>query len=219
MKTKINNPLDFRCLDKYDIIIWDFDGVIIDSSKIRIRAFKEALQNYPKQSVEELIKYHRKNDGLSRYVKIDHFFSNILEEKLSNKLRDDLLNKYGIICSRQLNDKNLLIDDSLKFIINYYNNKKFHIASGSDNEELNKLCISLGISKFFKTINGSPETKNKIVKHILENYKYNRKACCLIGDSINDYDAAMINEISFFGYNNIELNKLKNSKYILNFNL
>jgi beta-phosphoglucomutase-like phosphatase (HAD superfamily) len=124
MKTKINSPLDFRCLDKYDIIIWDFDGVIIDSSKIRIRAFKEALQNYPKQSVEELIKYHRKNDGLSRYVKIDHFFSNILEEKLDNKLRDDLLNKYGIICSRQLNDKNLLIDDSLKFIINYYNKKK-----------------------------------------------------------------------------------------------
>ena len=214
-----NNIKYLNNLDRYDVIIWDFDGVIIDSSKIRINAFRECLKEYPPEKVEELIIYHKKNDGLSRYVKIDYFFSNILEEKFDNKLRDDLLKKYGMICSSQLNDKSLIIDDSLKFIINYQNNKIFHIASGSDNDELNKLCVSLGISKLFKTINGSPETKINIVKDIIEDYKYNRRACCLIGDSINDYDAAMINGISFFGYNNIELLKLKNSKYISNFNL
>jgi len=31
----------------YKNIIWDFDGVIIDSSEIRIYAFQKMLKNYP----------------------------------------------------------------------------------------------------------------------------------------------------------------------------
>ena len=55
------------------------------------------------------------------------------------------------------------------------------------------------------------ETANnsrQIVKKILEKYKYDPKECILIGDSINDYEAANINGIKFYGYNNEELRSL-----------
>ena len=30
----------------------------------------------------------------------------------------------------------------------------------------------------------------------------NSKECLLVGDSINDYDAAVVNSVNYFGYNN-----------------
>ncbi|WP_252971035.1 HAD family hydrolase [Aliarcobacter cryaerophilus] len=82
------------------------------------------------------------------------------------------------------------------------------MVSGSDEKELNYLCKELGLIQYFKTIEGSPTCKNDLVKKILEKYKYDPKECILIGDSINDYEAANINGIKFYGYNNEELRSL-----------
>ena len=197
-------------------IIWDFDGVIIDSSEIRVNAFRQMLKDYPPHMVDKLIDFHKRNDGLSRYVKIDYFFSQIINQSLDNQKRTNLLKEYGAICSKKLDDKQLLIMDSIKFISNNYNHKNFDIASGSDNNELNRLCMSLGITSFFNSINGSPEVKKDIVRRIIIENQYINKETCLIGDSINDYDAAIFNQIQFFGFNNNKLKKEKKGIYLDN---
>jgi len=198
----------------YKNIIWDFDGVIIDSSEIRIYAFQKMLKNYPMEMVDELIDFHKKNDGLSRYVKIDHFFSNILHQKINNKKRDSLLKEFGKICLKKLNNKGLLINETLKFIANNHSEKNFHIASGSDNFELNTLCLYLDLVAFFNSINGSPEAKKDIVARIIFENSYSTKETCLIGDSVNDYDAAIFNKIQFFAFNNIKLKKENKGIYL-----
>ena len=35
--------------------------------------------------------------------------------------------------------------------------------------------------------------------------KYNNKHTCLIGDSMNDFEAADVNDIAFYGFNNLSL--------------
>ena len=201
-------------ISSYKNIIWDFDGVLIDSSEIRIFAFREILKDYSLDKVNKLINFHKKNDGLSRYVKIDYFFSDIINQSLDNKKRDSLLKEFGKICAKRLDNNKLLIKETLKFITTNYSQKNFHIASGSDNEELNRLCISLGIKNFFNSVNGSPEPKKEIVKRIISKNDYNNNETCLIGDSMNDFEAALDNGIQFFGYNNLELKSIKESKYI-----
>ncbi len=198
----------------YKNIIWDFDGVIIDSSEIRIFAFREMLKDYPLDKVNKLIDFHKTNDGLSRYVKIDYFFSDIINQNIDNKKRSSLLREFGNICSEKLNNRKLLIKETLKFININYSQKKFHIASGSDNEELNRLCQSLGLNNFFNSINGSPEAKKNIVGRIILENNYVPEETCLIGDSVNDYDAAVFNKIQFFAYNNIKLKKEKKGIYL-----
>ena len=198
----------------YKNIIWDFDGVIIDSSEIRIFAFREMLKDYPLDKVNKLIDFHKTNDGLSRYVKIDYFFSDIINQNIDNKKRSSLLREFGNICSEKLNHRKLLIKETLKFININYSQKKFHIASGSDNEELNRLCQSLGLNNFFNSINGSPEAKKNIVGRIILENNYVPEETCLIGDSVNDYDAAVFNKIQFFAYNNIKLKKEKKGIYL-----
>ncbi len=115
----------------------------------------------------------------------------------------------------ELTNKKYLIAETVEFIKQNYKKYNFHIVSGSDEKELNYLCKKLDLSKFFKTIEGSPTPKNELVKNILEKYNYNSNECILIGDSVNDYEAAYLNKIKFYGYNN---EKLKNkANYIEDF--
>ena len=198
----------------YKNIIWDFDGVIIDSSEIRIFAFREMLKDYPQDKVNKLIDFHKTNDGLSRYVKIDYFFSDIIYQSIDDKKRDSLLKEFGEICSQKLVNKKLLINDTLNFIVNNHSKINFHIASGSDNDELNNLCRSLELTSFFITINGSPEVQKNIVGRIILENNYILEETCLIGDSINDYDAAVFNKIQFFAFNNMKLKTEKKGIYL-----
>ena len=48
-------------------VLWDFDGVILDSMKVRDWGFREIFKNYDNKKVEQLIDYHNLNGGLSRY--------------------------------------------------------------------------------------------------------------------------------------------------------
>jgi phosphoglycolate phosphatase-like HAD superfamily hydrolase len=83
-----------------------------------------------------------------------------------------------------------------------------HIVSGSDQKELRELCVKLGINGYFKSIHGSPTPKETLVRNIIAKYNYDAAICVLIGDSINDYEAAMDNNLRFICYNNSEINHL-----------
>lgn len=188
-------------------ILWDFDGVILDSMPIRDFGFKQIFKKFKREDVDELLTFHKKNGGLSRYVKIRHFFENILGEVISDE--DVLLyaNSFSAIMRKRLVDKSYLIEETVAFIRNNTENFNFHIVSGSDQKELRHLCKELGIADLFLSISGSPTPKNDLVKDLLLEYKYERKKCCLIGDSINDFEAAKINNIDFVAYNNESLEK------------
>ena len=198
-------------------ILWDFDGVIIDSLAIRDYGFREIFKEFDKQSVDKLIQYHNYNGGLSRFHKIEYFFNEILKQNIT---QDEILqyaNKFTTIMRQSLSDKKYLINDTVNFIKNNYKNYNFHIVSGSEHNELNFLCQKLDLSQYFISINGSPTPKNQLIKNLLESYNYNINQTILIGDSINDYEAASVNKIDFYGFNNENLRD-KSKIYIEDWN-
>lgn len=205
-------------LTKYSIILWDFDGVILDSMAIRGLGFEKTLSEFPEHEVRQLLDFHQRNGGLSRYVKFRHFFETIRNEKITDKQVLEYAQRFSVIMLELLIDKKLLIEDSLRFIKEEHDNYKFHIVSGSDGIELNKICEGLGLSSYFLSIEGSPTPKTKLVSDILKSHNYEKNTVCLIGDSINDKEAAENNEIDFFGYNSIELRNL-GLNYIENFKI
>lgn len=190
-------------------IIFDFDGVIIDSMEVRDYGFRKIFENYPKAKVEELIKYHRVNGGLSRFNKIKYFHENILNSSIDEIEVVNYANKFSLIMREELIKEKYLIKEWIKFIEENKDKFHMHIASGSEEKELIYLCESLGISKYFKSIHGSPTYKNDLVKQIILNNNYNKENVVIIGDSINDYEAAKVNGIKFIGYNNEELKSLE----------
>lgn len=200
-------------LKLYKTILWDFDGVIMDSMAVRDKGFETVLQSYPVDQVVLLMEYHRKNGGLSRYNKFRYFFEEIRKESITDSEIAILAEEFSVVMLENLLDPNLLITDSLSFIKENYLKYEMHIVSGSDGNELRHICKHLGLSKFFISIHGSPTPKKLLVRQLLGSKVYSLKETCLIGDSTNDLEAAEANDISFFGYNNLSLLSLSN-KYI-----
>lgn len=184
------------------VIFWDFDGVIMNSNGIRDRGFTEVLKAYPAAEVDRLLAFHRQNGGLSRYVKFRYFFEQIRGESITEEQLKQLASEFSVIMRRLLTDPDLLINETVDFIREKYRDFEMHIVSGSDQEELRFLCREHGIDTYFKSIHGSPVPKTEWVKRILQREGYKLSDCMLIGDSINDYDAAADNGIDFMAYNN-----------------
>ena len=197
-------------------ILWDFDGVILDSMPIRDHGFREIFKPYPSHLVDELIVYHRNNGGLSRFNKIHYFYENILKIKISESKIQEYADKFSNIMKEQLTNPQYLIEESIKFIKLNYKYYNFHIVSGSEHSELNFLCHKLSIVNYFRSIDGSPTYKNILIKNLMKEEGYKNKETILIGDSANDYEAAKNNEIKFYGYNNPSLKKISDI-YILDF--
>lgn len=186
-------------------ILFDFDGVIIDSMPVRNKGFEILFSEYPAAEVAGLMDYHRRNGGLSRYVKIRYFFEQIRGEKITEEQVMALAEKFSAIMRRELVNPALLDANTLAFIRSVYKDHPLHIVSGSDGNELRFLCEELKISQYFLSMEGSPTPKIKLVADLLTKYGYVAGETVLIGDSVNDYEAAKQNGITFWGYNNPEL--------------
>lgn len=201
----------------YSVILWDFDGVILDSNTVREFGFREVLRSYPGEQVESLIDYHNQNGGLSRYVKFRYFFETIRQEPITTEQVNELAGAFSEIMLRELPQKKNIIVETLQFIQkSHARGMEQHIVSGSDQNELRTLCKHLELDAYFTSIQGSPTPKTDLVNGILTDHALSSDRFCLIGDSINDYEAARDNDIDFFGYNNEDLKSVSDN-YIKKF--
>jgi phosphoglycolate phosphatase-like HAD superfamily hydrolase len=195
-------------------ILWDFDGVILDSMKVKGDAFTELFSEYDKSLVSQFEVYHYTNGGMSRYEKVRYFYTELLHQSITENEVASLCNKFSEILQKKLFDKKLLIKDSVDFIKENYQKFNFHIVSASEDRELKELCSYLEITHYFHSIHGSPTKKSILIKNIINQYQYKLLETILIGDSINDLKAATENSIAFYGYNN---DILKGEYYIESF--
>jgi HAD superfamily hydrolase (TIGR01549 family) len=193
---------NLKKLNKIQTLFWDFDGVIMDSNAVRDLGFEEVLKEYPQPEVDALMDFHRRNGGLSRYVKFRHFFENIRGESITEEEVKIWASRFSQIMMQTLIKPDLLIDETLDFIKANTQKYTMHIVSGSDQTELRLICKSLDIAKYFNSIHGSPTPKNDLVAELLQTHSYDKSTCLLIGDSKNDFEASKINGIQFMGYGN-----------------
>jgi len=188
-------------------ILWDFDGVILDSMKIKGDGFVELFKEYNEEHLNKLEQYHYDNGGISRFEKIKYFYDEILKKDITEIEVIKLADKFSAIINKNLFNSSNLIDDSVNYIKENYKKYNFHIVSGAEHNELNELCKYFKLDKYFVSIYGSPTKKDVLVKEVLEKFNYKKNETILIGDAITDFYAANLNDINFYGYNNYYLVK------------
>ena len=72
-------------LNQYKTVFFDCDGVILQSNHIKTKVFREVLESEDKNIVDKFIAYHKKNGGISRYKKFEHFYKFIKDRDFKNK--------------------------------------------------------------------------------------------------------------------------------------
>jgi len=180
-------------IDKYDFFIFDCDGVILDSNKLKSNAFAEALPNEPPDLVTEFVEYHKENGGISRYQKFRYYFEGMKKQVEAEDKIEKALSNFAAIVSQGLISCNY-IPGALEFIENLFKlNKRLFVVSGSDENELIQVFIKRGIDHYFEKIYGSPANKAENTGKVVSNMK-KPIIGLFFGDSKSDYDSA-----NFFG--------------------
>ena len=189
-------------LDNYKTIIFDCDGVVLNSNSIKTNAFYKLSKPFGDASAKTLIDYHKNNGGISRYKKFDYFVRNIISNQLDKrneeevkKLIKKLCDEYGEIVIESL--ANAEVAFGLKDLRQKTKNSDWIIVSGGDQKELRLVFEKKNISKYFnKGIFGSPKSKYEIIEKCLYKKIIDRSAI-FIGDSKLDYKVANYFGIDF----------------------
>ena len=187
-------------LDNYQTVIFDCDGVVLNSNLIKAKCFYLSVKDLGDKLAKDFINYHKNQGGLSRLKKYDYLIDNILPKykiivKDKKLLHKELISKYESLLKSQI-----LKADLSPFLIKLReqnNSVDWIMISGSDQIELREILKKKGIYEFFNLgIYGSPSTKESLIKENIIQNKIKFPAIFL-GDSKLDYYSAKKYEIDF----------------------
>ena len=169
-------------------VIFDFDGVLIESAEIKTKAFAMLFADYP-DKVPEIVAYHQKNAGISRYIKFRYICEKILGEELSLVKESELGEKFSQIVLEEIL-RAPFTPGAIEFLSRNKDRYHLFIASGTPEEELQNIIAHRQLGHFFREIHGTPKQKDEIVEDILDRYSLQKEEVVFIGDAESDQTLA-----------------------------
>lgn len=182
----------------YQAIIFDFDGVIVDSVAVKSQAFAELYRPYGEEIMEKVVAYHLAYGGLSRYKKIRYFH----QTYLGREVGDTELAQLGAEFSRLVLDEVLqasYIEGAREFLEKFHNLMDFYVCTGTPENEILEIVDRRDLKRFFKQVYGSPTLKPAIIRRILDENNYKPENVLFVGDATTDFAAAEETGLPFVG--------------------
>tara|TARA_B100001741_G_C16442325_1_gene546239 strand:- start:236 stop:880 length:645 start_codon:yes stop_codon:yes gene_type:complete len=191
-------------------IIFDFDGVILDSHIVKLEAYLSIFRKFGVNVEKKVKTYHLKNSGLSRFIQFKEIYKQILKKNIGKRKLEYLSKKFNYYSDKKI--LKLKIDkDLMNFFKNSKKNYNLYISTGTPNKKINYITKKMKIFKYFKKIYGSPKSKIQHIKEIKKKEK--NKITIFIGDSTEDYESAKKTNIFFIlKSHNFNKNKFKNKR-------
>ena len=177
-------------------IIFDFDGVIADSIKVKTDAFASLYQQYGDNVITKVIEHHEANGGMSRFEKIKLYHGSYLNKVITNEGIQELANQFSKLVVKKVIES-AYVPGVLKYIQKCYEKHNLFISTGTPTKEMKLILKGRGIGQFFTDVYGSPAKKTVHLNHILSKYDLKPDEMIFYGDSNSDCDAAKNARIPF----------------------
>ncbi len=179
----------------YRSLIFDCDGVVLDSNRVKTSAFYQAALPYGEDLASQLVEYHTANGGISRYRKFAYFLESIVQTGADEGAMATLLDSYASAVRAGL--RSCAVTDGLEDLRQAFPDMTWYIASGGDQAELRDVFSERGLDQLFDGgIFGSPDTKEQILEREIA-AGLNAEEALFIGDSRYDHIAAEAFAIDF----------------------
>jgi phosphoglycolate phosphatase-like HAD superfamily hydrolase len=179
-------------------IIFDFDGVLVESVDIKTRAFAEMYKKHGREIVNKVVEYHLKNGGVSRFEKFRYYQEVLLGRKLTKQEEVELGKRFSSLVEDMVVQAPW-VPGAEAFLDMYYNQLDFHVASGTPDDELLRIIRAREMSHYFLSMNGSNRNKGEIICDIMDKYGYQSYSVLMVGDAMSDYKGAIEAEVGFVG--------------------
>ena len=183
-------------------IIFDFDGVILESANIKTESFKDMVSDYPEPIAKEFVEYHKQHMGISRFVKFRYFFEQILKEDYTKQIEEEWGERFRqITLNKVLNCP--FVPGAEQFLKEHYEKKDLllFVASGTPMQELKEEIVKRDLEPYFEGYYGTPNTKVEITNKILKQYKIMPDEAIFVGDASTDLQTAKSTGLYFVGRN------------------
>lgn len=207
-----------------DLIIFDCDGVILDSVNIKTNTFAMLFSQHGEDFVKEVVDYHLANGGVSRYEKFKYYYTELLGQDLDSTKMLELDNSFNEISFQSIL-QTPFISGAIQFIRQNYRKWSLYVASGAPERELLEIFDKRGLLKYFKGVYGSPTSKKNLVAKIVKDNQVDPESVLMIGDSDTDEEAASFVGTRFLGvgsswpYNDSLIDLVELESYIYNLSL
>jgi phosphoglycolate phosphatase-like HAD superfamily hydrolase len=176
-------------------IFFDCDGIIYDSNGFKLRAMRHALAGQDERALAEMSDFWRKNGGMSRFAKLQHFFTHIAPHPDVAGQVAAAARRFGET-SRAGYDECAPLPAALHAAA-VAGAARCHVVSGAAQSELESVFAAHGITSRFASVLGSPTPKLDLVSTVLAAQHCPPERALLIGDGAMDFRVAQALGIHF----------------------
>jgi phosphoglycolate phosphatase-like HAD superfamily hydrolase len=173
---------------KYRTFVFDCDGVILNSNRVKTEGFRHVAQRFGIDAAESLVAFHVQNGGISRYKKFAYLIGEILHREPEDEEVNSLSKDYGdyvfqkLLCCE--------IAEGLDELRQLTSASSWMLVSGGSQAELRQVFEIRDLSKYFDLgIYGSPDSKDEILQRELTN-QHLKLPGLFVGDSRYDHIAS-----------------------------
>ncbi|MBI5240601.1 MAG: HAD family hydrolase [Elusimicrobia bacterium] len=177
-------------------IIFDCDGVILESTDIKTDAFRALYEKDHPGRIPEILDFHRRHMGISRHVKFRHICTKILGEAYTARRAAGLAAEF----SRLVFDRVLecpVVPGTREFLRGQKGRRRLFVASGTPDKELELILRRRRLFGFFERAWGSPAKKPDVIRRVLREGPFRKTEVAFVGDAESDWRAARETGVCF----------------------
>jgi phosphoglycolate phosphatase-like HAD superfamily hydrolase len=179
-------------------LIFDCDGVILDSVPVKTRAYARLAEPYGAPARDRLVMYHTVHGGVSRYKKFEWFFQEVLGRSITPEESAEwgrLFADYALDEVRSCR----LIAGARDVLDAWRGRLPLCVCSGAPQEELRVILRERRLDDYFDGIRGSPPAKARLLAEIVAGTGLPPETVLMVGDAVTDRDAAEYAGTRFYG--------------------
>jgi len=177
-------------IKKYKTIVFDCDGVILDSNITKIDSYFRTAKKLggSDTQAQALVDYHVSLGGISRYPKFVWYIEEILKQSATKEAVQEYLDAFSLAVKKGL--MRCKIADGLHALRQAVPDAKWMVVSGGDQQEIRELFDNRALAQLFDSgLFGSPDNKDEILTREKANGNIQMPAL-FIGDSKYDYESS-----------------------------
>lgn len=181
-----------------DAIIFDFDGVLVDSVDIKTEAFAELYRPHGEEVARQVAAYQRAHGGMTRHAKIRHFGTTLLGRTPTDAEVDALAARMGALVEEKV-IACPMIAGARDFLARHHARVRLFVASATPEPELRRIVEGRGLGAYFQGVHGSPAPKVRVVAAIVRGAALDPSRTVMVGDAEEDRGAAEASGVPFIG--------------------
>lgn len=171
-----------------EVLVFDFDGVLVDSLPVRDEGFRQVFLIYGEEIADQAKAFHVNNRGLFRREKFRRIYEKVLGIAPTEFQLDNAETRFVKYTQQGIMDAPL--NPGVAEFCAQPLSIPLYIVSAAPQSEVSMVARHKGIASMFFEILGGPKPKIEHLKMILTRERCSAQSMLFIGDALNDFNAA-----------------------------